>query len=266
MNFKHKRFGFTLIEMLVTLSIVTLLTTMVLVYSRQNESMTNLIRDSDRLVFNLHQVQNSSLLTLQPTATSVGSPTKNICGWGIYFNNDSSYTLFHDLCDSTTPGSTTPKGNNLYDSGEEYETVNVLRGVIIKHSDIQSIVFVPPNPDIQVYDGVTASHLTDHLITVQMCLAAQPDTCFVISINPAGQISKEVETTSTTGVTVSSRPPPETIEPPGSTTTTKSSCSSHSGCSCTRIGLYCSGFSQDYTCLPGEYCCCSGSGDSHSAI
>jgi len=176
--------GFTIIEMLVTLSIVTLLTTMVLVYSRQNESMTNLIRDSDRLVFNLHQMQNSSLLTLQPTATSVGSPAKNICGWGINFNNASSYTLFHDLCDPTTH-----KGNNKYDSGEEYEPpVGLLRGVIIKHSDIQSIVFVPPNPTIYT-DGASDSLITTETITV--CLAVNQNTCFVISINPAGQIYKK---------------------------------------------------------------------------
>ncbi len=169
--------------MMVTLSIVTLLTVMVLAYSRQSESVTNLIRDTDRLMFNLRQMQNSSLLTLQQSSSQA------ICGWGIYFNpvtNASSYTLFHDWCDPITH-----KGDNKYESGEEYETVSLLRGVIIKKSDVQSIVFVPPNPDIKVsFDGVTVSSLNSP-VTVQMCLVAKPDTCFVININPAGQIYKE---------------------------------------------------------------------------
>ncbi|MGC8651290.1 MAG: type II secretion system protein [Minisyncoccia bacterium] len=178
MNFKRKSPAFTLIEMLVTLSIVTLLTTMVLVYSRHSESITNLIRDSDRLVFNLHQVQNSSLLTLQQSSSS-----STICGWGIHLDltsSSTSYLLFHDLCGSTT--------THVYDPGEEYETVNLLKGVIFTKSDFHDIVFVPPNPDIYV-DG--SNNVLTNSIAATICLAADTNTCFVITINPAGQVSKE---------------------------------------------------------------------------
>lgn len=183
-NWKLKQ-AFTLIEMMVTLSIITLLTSMVLVYSRQSESLTNLMREADRLMFNLHQIQNSSLLTLQQNIAS-----QKICGWGIYFDpaDATKYVLFHDFC---LPNSN--QGNNLYDSnnGEGYEIVNLLKGVYIKKSDFQSLVFVPPNPDIKVsYDGIQASTLTTNLVSVQLCLVANPNSCFNVSINPAGQIAK----------------------------------------------------------------------------
>ena len=80
MYFQHKSLAFTLIEMMVTLSIITLLTVMVLVYSRQSETVTNLIRDSDKMVYELRRAQNSSMLTLQQSSGQA------ICGWGIYFN------------------------------------------------------------------------------------------------------------------------------------------------------------------------------------
>jgi len=178
--------GFTLIEMMITLSIVTLLTTMVLIYSRQSESVTNLIRDSDRLLFNLRQVQNSSMLTLQQ---STGS--SNVCGWGIYINKDTlpqaQYILFSDFCVS---GSL--EGNHRYDPPNELsETVNLLKGVEIKFSDIKSVVFVPPEPQIKVsFDGVSSQTLSN-TVDITMCLEADSNNCFVIHITPAGQIYKK---------------------------------------------------------------------------
>jgi len=186
MDFKRKSLAFTLIEMMITLSIVTLLTTMVLVYSRQSESVTNLIRDSDRLLFNLRQVQSSSMLTLQQ---STGS--SNVCGWGIYINKDAlpqaQYILFNDFCNTGTRGQ--------YDSGEDLgegpETINLLKGVEIKFSDIKSVVFVPPEPQIKVsFDGVSSQTLSN-TVDITMCLEADSNNCFVIHITPAGQIYKE---------------------------------------------------------------------------
>ena len=68
-NVFFKKKGFTIIEMMVTLSIVTLLAVMVLAYSRQSERVTNLIRDSDKMVYELRRAQNLAMLTLQRSSS-----------------------------------------------------------------------------------------------------------------------------------------------------------------------------------------------------
>jgi len=187
MYFQHKSLAFTLIEMMVTLSIITLLTVMVLVYSRQSETVTNLIRDSDKLVYELRRAQNSSMLTLQPTTTIGAAPAASICGWGIYFNKgalpqtpQTQYILFSDFCDPDTH-----RGDNKYEEAEKYETINLLKGVVINSSEVSSITFVPPEPQVKFNPSLSG----DALIT--MCLESDPSNCFTIHITSAGQIYKE---------------------------------------------------------------------------
>ena len=73
-NFQSKSRAFTLIEMMVTLGIISVLTVMVIGYSRQSESQTNLLRESERLVYKLHEAQNSALQTLQESGSA------KVCG------------------------------------------------------------------------------------------------------------------------------------------------------------------------------------------
>lgn len=184
MNFKRKSFAFTLIEMMVTLSIVTLLTVMVLAYSRPSESLTNLIRDSDKMIFELRRAQNLAMLTLQQS-----SSTSPVCGWGIYLNKDAlpqmQYILFFDFCLPPTS-----IGNYKYDDGETSETINLLKGVEIASSTISTVTFVPPeptvkfSPDNNIIDGT----ITNAYIT--MCLINKPDTCHKVHISSVGQIYK----------------------------------------------------------------------------
>ncbi|MFA5392104.1 MAG: type II secretion system protein [Candidatus Paceibacterota bacterium] len=168
-----KKKGFTLIEMMVTLSIVTLLTVMVLVYSRQSEKVTNLIRDSDKMVFELRRAQNLAMLTLQPSI-------QPICGWGIYINKESvpqtQYILFSDFCDGVTP--------EQYDLEEKFETVNLLKGVKITEANIFSITFVPPEPQVKFYPILSGGE-------IKMCLEAKSNVCYTIYVSPAGQIYKK---------------------------------------------------------------------------
>lgn len=175
-NVLFKKKGFTIIEMMVTLSIVTLLAVMVLAYSRQSERLTNLIRDSDKMVYELRRAQNLAMLTLQR------SPIQPICGWGIYINKEvlpqTQYILFSDFCDSGTP--------EKYDSGEEFEIVNVLKGVQITDVNISSITFVPPEPQTKFYPYLGE----DENAFIKMCLETKLDVCYTIYVSSVGQIKK----------------------------------------------------------------------------
>lgn len=182
LNFKRCRKGFTLIEMLVTLGIIVALSSMILVYSRQSENVSSLIREGDQLVFELRRVQNQAMLVLQEDGEE-----KQICGWGIYLEQENlpqeKFALFTDLC---LTGSSA--GNGRYDEGEEAETINLSRGVEIFSSNVSSITFIPPDPRVEFYPetgaGVNAN--------IRIRLKNQSDTYYEIEVSEFGQVYKEL--------------------------------------------------------------------------
>ncbi len=178
---KFKSKAFTLIEMLVTLGIITALSSMILVYSRKSETVSNLIREGDHIAFELRRAQNQAMLMLQQDSDS-----EQICGWGIYVDqaNPEQFILFADLC---LPDQST--GNEKYDPDEEVEIIPLLRGVEIFESNISSVVFIPPEPRIKfdpdLGDGTNAS--------IKIQLKNQPGAYYEIQVSEAGQIYKELQ-------------------------------------------------------------------------
>jgi len=179
--------GFTIIEMLVTMGVLTLLTSMILTYSRRGESFTNLTREAERLIFNLNQVKNLSLLTLNQ-----GSD-QNICGWGIHFDaTNNSYKIFHDYCNGGT-------GDQQYNPGEETETITLLKGIEIK-TNVGDIIFIPPEPRVK-FINFTSDEEEDEEASdddtsafIRMRLTGDKSKSYYrIRINLAGQIYKELK-------------------------------------------------------------------------
>lgn len=166
--------GFTIIEMLVTLSIVMLLSLMVINYSRRAESLTNLIRESERIIFNIKLAQSSAMLTL---GTSEG---QNICGWGVYFDkNNNRYILFKDLC----------PGNQQYDGeAEKVDNIQLLSNINISDINFNSIVFIPPDPKI-IPDPKNL--FSTQNAQVKICLANNNTICNTIIITPSGLAYKQ---------------------------------------------------------------------------
>ena len=173
--------GFTLIEMLVTLGIITALSSMILVYSRQSETVSNLIREGDHMIFELRRAQNQAMLVLQQ-----GSGSEQICGWGIYIDTNlpGQFLSFKDLC---LPDQSI--GNEKYDLGEKIEIISLLKGVEIFESNISSITFIPPEPRVKfepnLGEGTNAS--------IKIQLKNQPGTYYEIQVSEVGQISKQLQ-------------------------------------------------------------------------
>jgi len=180
---KLKSKAFTLIEMLVTLGIIMALSSMILVYSRKSETVSNLIREGDHVAFELRRAQSQAMLVLQQ-----GSGSEQICGWGIYLDQTNlpqeQFLLFADLC---LPDQSI--GNEKYDLDEEVEIISLLRGVEIFESNISSITFIPPEPRIKfdpdLSDGINAS--------IKIQLKNQPGAYYEIQISEAGQIYKGLQ-------------------------------------------------------------------------
>ncbi|MDQ5882865.1 MAG: Prepilin-type N-terminal cleavage/methylation protein [Patescibacteria group bacterium] len=177
-NFQSKSRAFTLIEMMVTLGIISVLTVMVIGYSRQSESQTNLLRESERLVYKLHEAQNSALQTLQESGSA------KVCGWGIHVDlseSNTSYFLFADACVGQP---------RKYDTNDtKIETINVLRGVEIKSSNVLDIVFEPPEPKVFFNPLV-------NIAKIELGLVNQATGYYEVEVTKAGQISRQISKSS----------------------------------------------------------------------
>lgn len=135
-------FGFTLIELIVSISIITLITGAFLTNYHSTNKRSELINSAQKMVSDIRLAQQFSLSTKQFN----GAAPKG--GWGAYFNKatPSSYIIF---ADNNEPG-----GDQNYDAGEEFRTVSLPAGISlnsIKDKDgnelnTVAIVFLPPDP------------------------------------------------------------------------------------------------------------------------
>ena len=70
--------GFTLIEMLVTLSIVVIMSSVLVVYTRGSERIGQLNRGSERLSFDVRRMASMSMQTKQ--VTDQRGDLRDVCG------------------------------------------------------------------------------------------------------------------------------------------------------------------------------------------
>lgn len=178
---KRKKFqirGFTFVEMMVSIGIITLLTVMVLAYNRKAETITALARSANKLVFELQRIQNQAMLVYQTNSK------EKICGWGMYFNNPTSAISFIDICTENNQTC----GDKKYQENEKQEIIPLVKQTKIIQSNIQSVVFVPPEPKVyfvpeEVSEGIIKIKLENQL-------AEYP--YYEVIITKSGQIYKNL--------------------------------------------------------------------------
>jgi len=132
--------GFTLVEMLVTVSIITLISLVFLSYSKSQESINNLNRFSQKLLSDLKEARDNAL----NMKDLVNINQLIYCGWGIHFDsNNNEYFLFVDKCLSGQK-----RGNLFFDSNDiKKPSFKITQGIKLE-TGIQDLVFLPPQPII----------------------------------------------------------------------------------------------------------------------
>lgn len=131
--------GFTLIELVVTLGIISILSVVIFANYRLGEKKYILESETQKLISNLRKGQNMAL------APTVNSEFKS--GIGIHFEtgeNNDKYFFFLDKSDNKKP-----------DGGDEIiETINLPANLYIKSllptGDNVDIFFEPPDPTIYI--------------------------------------------------------------------------------------------------------------------
>lgn len=161
------RNGFTLIELIVSISIITILIGIFLTNYRSGGKRTELIMTAQKMVTDIRMAQNNTLGSVEYNSQIPSG------GWGIYINtteDDSSYLMFADDDDINE--------NSEYDVGEGDTALGARRyvlprNIIIDSIDIKNIgitdnvhiTFVPPDPITVIYDTFNTS--TEVTITLK---------------------------------------------------------------------------------------------------
>lgn len=158
---KQNRFapGLTLIEMVVSISIVVIIASLFIANYRTANKRTDIIMAAQTLVADLHLAQNNSLGLVKYNGEVPAG------GWGVHFDQArDTYTMFADL---NAPGT---GGYMLYDDGEgdiNYgaRMTQLPTGIEITRletpgpeSNAQAnVTFLPPDPTTNIYNGTATS-------------------------------------------------------------------------------------------------------------
>ncbi len=144
--------GFTMIELLVTISVIGLLSGAVLLYSRKSEKIIDLNREIYDMVDNFSKVRSRSL------GAKFFSKDKKVCGWGIYIPDipANNYIIYVDLVDKEKSCRDSDLVYSGDSSGEKVERKLLENDVFITSKSFSNVLFIPPNPDVAI-DGVTTT-------------------------------------------------------------------------------------------------------------
>lgn len=186
--------GFTLVELLVSIGIFTLITTMsVFSYSDFNSNvlLTNLAYE---IALSVRQAQFYGITVKQ--SASAGNFDS---GYGVHLTkNATSYTLFED-------GKGSGDLDHEYQAGEELETYSIQKGNFISSLCVNGSVqgsldctlttldlsFVRPNPEtyVALSTGVGPAVLDLAKTTSVICVASPKGTVRKVTVESTGQIS-----------------------------------------------------------------------------
>lgn len=165
MIIEKKQKAFTLIEMIVSLSVIMIISVIFIANYRNANSRTDLIMTAQSLVANLHSAQNNSLgLVKYGNNVPAG-------GWGVNFDKvEKKYTIFADLNEPDTIGymqydADTEGLRNLgareviLSSGIEISDIIITSGASSESVDIANVTFLPPDPRTNIYssDSIVAT-------------------------------------------------------------------------------------------------------------
>jgi len=156
--------GFTVVEMLVVISIITIITTTVIFNFRSARENQALERVAQRLAFDIRRAQTLAL--------SGVNFDDNRCSYGIHIDASpqTRYTLFADKppCDGT------------YTAGTDatIDTVALETGIRIT-SGAFDITFTPPKPTIFISGGTS----------IVLSTGSLPAVTRTITVNDAGKVS-----------------------------------------------------------------------------
>ena len=176
--------GFTLLELITIVAIITTLSLIVLTNYRQGEQQFALQRSAHKLAQDIRAVQE---MAMSGQECQICSPPVVPAGYGIFLQV-SSYNQYIIYAD-TQPS----EGNQFYTSADQtIETITLESGVIIQ--DISTppkevgINFMPPDPIINIRFPSGGESEETNIAVITLALRADNTKTKTITVNKAGLI------------------------------------------------------------------------------
>jgi len=169
LNDKDRRCGgFTLVELVVVLAIVSIITSMAMVNYKASQQQLAIQRSAAKLASDIRRTQEMTL-----SAREI--PNSTIYGYGMYFNtgNPNQYIIYADK-----------NGDSSYNGGnEDVEIISFESGVELDSLSPSplSIFFKPPDP-ITIISG------TENKATIKVHLKSDTGIKKTIEVNKVGMV------------------------------------------------------------------------------
>lgn len=159
MKIKKIKEGFSLIELIVSLSIIIMITVLFMANFKTANKRTDLVMTAQKLVADIHLAQNNALGLVKYNAAVPGG------GWGLSFDKTlSTYTLFADLDEPGNSGylsyTSSSEGNINYGAREtKLSTGVVISSLKVEGTSVNNVnlTFLPPDPITNIYSGGATS-------------------------------------------------------------------------------------------------------------
>ena len=168
--------GFTVVEMLVVLSIIGTITGIVVFNVGSQQRNLALLRSAQNLSLNLRRVENFALSS--KTFKTSGVP----CGWGIHFSGAGStnYIIFADK--AINANCSDRDFTRAVDGSEDLENINIDMQITFSSfsGGLSDVIFSPPEPTVVFVPNQT---------TATIVLVNKSGTTKTININKTGFIS-----------------------------------------------------------------------------
>lgn len=159
--------GFTLIELIVVIGILSVLSASLITYSRDGEKQIIFFKEQSVLVASVFRAKNLAISTY-------GRNGADSCGYGIHFSSPQEIIIFNDKASN---GDCSGAGG-YSGSAEDIDKVKIDSRVRIAGSP-RDFIFVPPEPIVRPAAQVS----------IRLELADDPSKFSIITISPAGQIT-----------------------------------------------------------------------------
>jgi len=165
--------GFTIIEMLVVISIMVLISSFLILYSRTGENQIVLFRDQSRVIVALNRAKS---LSIQFFNTS-----QPVCAFGVHFSQaENSFLIFRDLasnCANADYAYTEPS--------ELFEKFQLSSKIKFGALGLADVVFIPPDPKTLIDNDLNK---TEAVIDLQ---SLDGSSSLKVKVNNAGQITTQ---------------------------------------------------------------------------
>lgn len=169
--------GFTLLEILVVMFIVSFLSVSVLFNYRSGQEQASLTRSAAAFESEIRRIQNLAIASADFNGTVP-------CGYGFYYIDDKTFRIYVGQQGSAL---NCRLSNHNYQLNTDfiYEELKIIEPGMVFRNSFPNIFFEPPDPKTYINNdssiGVSA--------TIQFCLEKDLNKCRSIIIDTAGRIS-----------------------------------------------------------------------------